>query len=49
MKSSRYVDTLKDRIQFEFYIMVSRDLLKYAGASKETIKEVFDNRGSKHE
>lgn len=49
MMTSRYVDKLKDRIQFEFYIMVSRDLLEYADASKETIKEVFDKRGNSHE
>ena len=39
---SRYVDMLKDRMQFEIFIMVSRDLLRYAGATKETIKDVFE-------
>lgn len=47
--TSRYVDTLKDRIQFEFYIMVSRDLLRYAGATEETIKDVFEKGGVRDE
>lgn len=47
--TSRYVDMLKDRMQFEFYIMVSRDLLRYAGATEETIKDVFEKRGLRHE
>ena len=47
--TSRYVDTLKDRMKFEFYIMVSRDLLRYAGATEETIKDVFKERGVRDE
>lgn len=46
---SRYVDMLKDRMQFEIFIMVSRDLLRYAGATKETIKDVFEKRGIRDE
>lgn len=46
---SRYVDMLKDRMQFEIFIMVSRDLLRYAGATEETIKDVFKERGERHE
>lgn len=47
--TSRYVDKLKDRMQFEIFIMVSRDLLRYAGATEETIKDVFKERGERHE
>lgn len=47
--TSRYVDMLKDRMQFEFYIMISRDLLRYAGATEETIKDVFEKRGVRDE
>lgn len=46
---SRYIDMLKDRMQFEIFIMVSRDLLRYAGATKETIKDVFEKRGVRDE
>lgn len=47
--TSRYVDTLKDRMQFEIFIMVSRDLLRYAGSTEETIKDVFEKRGGRYE
>ena len=47
--TSRYVDMLKDRMQFEIFIMVSRDLLRYAGATKETIKDIFKERGGRYE
>lgn len=38
-----------DEMQFEIFIMVSRDLLRYAGATEETIKDVFEKRGVRHE
>lgn len=47
--TSRYVDRLKNRMKFEIFIMVSRDLLRYAGATEETIKDVFKERGGRYE
>lgn len=47
--TSRYVDKLKDRMQFEIFIMVSRDILRYAGATEETIKDIFEKRGGRYE
>ena len=47
--TSRYVDRRKNRMTFEIFIMVSRDLLRYAGATEETIKDVFEKRGVRDE
>lgn len=47
--TSRYVDKLKDRMQFEIFIMVSCDLLRYMGVTEETIKDVFEKRGVRDE
>lgn len=32
------------KIKCKFYIMVSRELLEYAGASKEVIDEIFSKK-----
>lgn len=42
-------DRLKERVQFEIFIMCSRDLLRYMGASKETIRDIFEKRGVRDE
>lgn len=46
---SDIVDIFRYNMQFEIFIMVSRDLLRYAGATEETIKDIFEKRGVRHE
>ena len=43
------VQDMQDIMEFEIFIMVSRDLLRYAGATEETIKDVFEKRGVRDE
>lgn len=33
------------KIKCKFYIMASRELLEYAGVSKEVIDEIFSKKG----